>query len=805
MEVKGYLGLRGVSIKGDINESTGSGNNVDIVFNSTSNISYIDGFDESGKHTFEIKDLGYNKVANIYGINNEKSNISGYAVLMSNNNGEVTIKGNASKDITFIGKDSVKGGFDNLKIQDGSATSNYTFYEVGTLSQTFLDNVGLHKNTTAKQGAQQVDMKATLGNFTFANSSIIGDINVDEGSVTPFDVNGGNKLVFDNVAYSGTLSGNLTKELKFAKGSNNINIKGGNDASIYDFSNLAGESIALSIDLSDSDKYLTSTITGFDGDISLVGSIKLAKHYRETNAGATYTNSFTFNNNAKWTMTDNSRVMNLSLSNEGINYNLDLASASRSSNAVVTQESESVNTDLRVLEVGNLLSNGGQVLLGTQIDTQTQSNSKSDKIKASVISGGTLYITAKDATLATGSFDTSDSDAIVLVTADTAYGEVKGAERKEGLSYVTTTLEHQVSSDSGTNWSKADESTNNSSDSHRWVLSGFDSKVNQELVDESGFIVSNPYRMLVIETNNLNKRMGDLRDNDYNQGSWIRVFNGSDSGDGAKNLYTNIQLGYDYGTPAIGAKNYTGVAFSTSIVDIDGNQYSGKANTYSLGVYNAYIADSGLYVDTIAKYLYTDQKITPSGSSDSSFGSHALSLGVEVGYRAYMGESNFYFETQAEAIGGIIFGVKDIDMGVIGGRDINGELKTTTALNTRVGLVQGYSLKTENGFRADFRLGASLVNEFVSEANPVMLYDGITEASTSIGNDTKVVLNVGTNLILTDQWRVYIDAERSFGGSRNVDYQANIGARFSFGDKISSLPKPSKPLPLKTSENKNNK
>ena len=551
--------------------------------------------------------------------------------------------------------------------------------------------------------------------------------------------------------------------------------------------------------------YIAPTIKGFDGDVSLVGSIKLAKTSKETNAGNAYSNTFIFNDSAKWTMTDNSRVMNLSLSNTGTSFNLDLASASRTSSA--TQESKSVSNDIRVLEVGTLSSDGGQVLLGTAIDTQTQANSKSDKIKASVISSGTLYITAKDATLATGSFDTSDSNAIVLVTADTAYGEVKGAERKEGLSYVSTELEHQVNangnSDSG--WTTADEENTNSSVSHRWVLSGFDSKVNQELVDESGFIVSNPYRMLVIETNNLNKRMGDLRDNDYNQGSWIRVFNGSDSGDGAKNLYTNIQLGYDYGTPAIGAKNYTGVAFSTSIVDIDGNQYSGKANTYSLGVYNAYIADSGLYVDTIAKYLYTDQKLTPSGSSDSSFGSHALSLGVEVGYRAYMGESNFYFETQAEAIGGVIFGVKDIDMGVIGGRDINGELKTTTALNTRVGLVQGYSLKTENGFRADFRLGASLVNEFVSEANPVMLYDGITEASTSIGNDTKVVLNVGTNLILTDQWRVYIDAERSFGGSRNVDYQANIGARFSFGDKISSLPKPSKPLPLKTSENKNNK
>ena len=188
-DVKGYLGLRGVSIKGDIDESTtngrngSTGNGVDIVFNSTSNISYIDGFDESGKHTFEIKDIGANKVANITGINTD---ISGYAVLESadGNGSAVTIKGNASKDIVFIGKDSVKGGFDNLKIQGGSATSNYTFYEVGTLSQTFLDNVGLHKNTTAKQDASQVDMKATLGNFTFANSTIKGDINVNESSVT---------------------------------------------------------------------------------------------------------------------------------------------------------------------------------------------------------------------------------------------------------------------------------------------------------------------------------------------------------------------------------------------------------------------------------------------------------------------------------------------------------------------------------------------------------------------------------------------------------------------------------------------
>lgn len=326
-----------------------------------------------------------------------------------------------------------------------------------------------------------------------------------------------------------------------------------------------------------------------------------------------------------------------------------------------------------MLEVGTLNSNNGQALLGIMINQDDQSKSMSDKIKATVISPGTLYITAKDSTIAKGSFDTSGDQAIVLVTADSSYGEVKGAERKEGLSYVTTVLEHQISSNYGDSWSKVvDESKVSSSDSHRWVLSSFDTKVNQELVDESGFLVSNPYRLLMIESNNLNKRMGDLRDDDYAQGAWIRIFNGMDSGEEIKNLYTNIQLGYDYATPTIGAKNYIGTAFSTSIVDTSGNQYSGKSNTYSLAVYNSYIVDSGLYVDTIAKYLYIDQKLTPAGSSESNFGSHALSLGVEVGYKQYLDESNFYFETQAELIGGLIFGVKDIDMGVIGGRNITG-------------------------------------------------------------------------------------------------------------------------------------
>ena len=793
--VVGTLGLRGVSVKGNITEST---NNLDIVFNSTSStdasqgIAYKEWFDADGKHQSEIVSGEKNLVS--HGTDyTEDPNISGYAVLMSSDatTKEVSISGSKRKTITFIGDKAVNGevgGFEKLSIDGGTVDSAYTFHTVGTLSDGFLQGAKLQK----KSGGGATT--ANLGTFTFINSTINGNINVNTSTQDNQNTNNEARLVFDNVAYSGTISGDLIKDLKFAKGTDNVAINGGSEYSVYDFSNLAGSSVHLDINMdttsgSGSPAYLAPTITGFEnGNISLVGSINLAKTELEISGNSNQTNSFVFTNSSSWTMTGNSRVMSLTLNNSGSNYNLDLASAPRT---------ESVDKDLRVLEIGNLYANGGQVLLGTVINTQEQSKSQSDKIKANVINQGTLYVTAQDTSLKSGSFATDGDNAIVLVTAGSSSGEIKGAQRKQGLSYAVTSLEHQITVDN-TNWIEATQENIATANEHRWVLAGFDNQTNQELVDESAFVISNPYRMLMIETNNLNKRMGELRDNDYNQGSWIRVFNGMDSGEGAKNLYTNIQLGYDYGISAIGAKNYTGVAFSTSIVDIDGDTFNGKSNTYSLAVYDSYIADNGLYVDTIAKYLYTDQKLSlNSTGSDSSFGNHAGSLGIEFGYRAYVASSNFYFEPQAELIAGVIAGVKDVDLGVVGGLNVMGELQTTFALNSRIGLVQGYTLKTESGFVADFRLGVSALNEYVSNENPIQLYDSIKTVGASMGNDTKLVLNVGTNLILTDQWRVYVDVEKSFLGKRNTDYQANVGARFSFGEKISSKQDLEKPMPLK--------
>lgn len=787
-DVKGFLGTRGVSIQGNIIEDNTNGNNVDIVFNSTNNLAYQEYFDESGNHIANIVEAP-NYVSTGVG---DDQKISGYSQLKPlDTNNSVTIGGAATKQITFIGQHSVSLGLDYLKIEGGSVQSTYTFHTVGHLSSAFFGNISSANADNSRSIA--------LGTFTIINSFVESDISLSANSADN-NTNNQARLVFDNVHYSGTISGDLIKDLKFGTQSGHIVLKGGNNASRYDFSYFDGKKVLLDVDMSVTNAgnttYLSPSITGFNGNTSLQGSLLLAKTSNELNTyDANYTNSFAFNNDAQWIVTDDSRVMNLSLSNTQSNYNLDLSSASRSSG-------------FRTLEVGSLSSNGGQVLLGTSINLNNQASTKdnADQIVADVLSG-TLYVTAVDSSIESGVFDTSSENAIVLVTANSTSSNtsVVGATHSKGLSYITTQLEHQVTYGNDEWFSVNENNTASSSDTQRWVLSELKGESNQELIDQSTFVISNPYYMLLIESNNLNKRMGELRDNPYTQGAWIRIFNGMDSGEGIKNSYTNIQLGYDYATAFIGAKNYTGVALSTSIVDISGDYYSGKANTYSLALYNSYIADNGFYVDSIFKYMYNYQTLTPAQGESTPFGNNAYSLGLEIGYRQYLGDTHFYVETQAEAIAGIVQKINSVDLGEVGGMNITGDLKTTFALSTRIGLVSGYSLKTQSGFGADFRVGASLVNESSSQNDNIILRDGITQSATALGNDTKAVVEVGVNLILTDHWRVYLDAERSFGGKRNTDYQANVGARFSFGEIAKPLEKPKDDLPIKIGGEKGEK
>lgn len=53
------------------------------------------------------------------------------------------------------------------------------------------------------------------------------------------------------------------------------------------------------------------------------------------------------------------------------------------------------------------------------------------------------------------------------------------------------------------------------------------------------------YNNFITEVNNLNKRMGDLRDINGEAGTWVRLLNGSGSADSFTDHYTLLQMGAD--------------------------------------------------------------------------------------------------------------------------------------------------------------------------------------------------------------------------------------------------------------------
>ena len=117
--------------------------------------------------------------------------------------------------------------------------------------------------------------------------------------------------------------------------------------------------------------------------------------------------------------------------------------------------------------------------------------------------------------------------------------------------------------------------------------------------------------------------------------------------------------------------------------------------------------------------------------------------------------------------------------------------KSLMMLRIRVGTTVGYDFKQftqGKGVNASLYAGLSYEYDYLNggdiELTPNM--GKATTTKSTLSSDGRGVLNLGTNITLKDNIRLYADFQSSFGGKINTDYQINIGARFSFGEKILS-------------------
>lgn len=369
----------------------------------------------------------------------------------------------------------------------------------------------------------------------------------------------------------------------------------------------------------------------------------------------------------------------------------------------------------------------------------------------------------------------------------------------QGYDLIETIFDKKVENSSTGNdenvASGADADTDTNTDTWtNYYIASAQAQITQSSKDLTQAAISSNYSIFLANINDLNKRLGELRDNTNAQGVWARVFNGmstSNRGEEVKTYSTNVQVGYDVSLPnsSLDGKTYLGFALSYGYNKLGSQSFDGKANLIELGAYYSYVGNTGFYNDMILKYAYISNDLTLQNNenSNTTFDSSTVSLGEELGYRFYFNlketktsKHSLYLEPNAEFILGYV-GNGGFDQ-VNGNAFLDAAIDNILAFRGRVGGVLGYSLKTAHN-QTDFRLGISYVGDIVGGGN-MNFKTNFSDATLDLQSNQMALVSLGVNSILSDQWKVYADLDTSFGGKYyNQNYLVSVGGRYAFGKK----------------------
>ncbi|EMF3575795.1 autotransporter outer membrane beta-barrel domain-containing protein [Salmonella enterica] len=311
-----------------------------------------------------------------------------------------------------------------------------------------------------------------------------------------------------------------------------------------------------------------------------------------------------------------------------------------------------------------------------------------------------------------------------------------------------------------------------------WVLDGFNVAPNKSVTRSANSLLDTGKKNFLTEVNNLNKRMGDLRDTQGEDGLWVRVMNGAGTGDdGYSDRYTHFQFGFDRKHRLNGADLFTGVLMSHTDSHAGSSAFSGETRSLGGGMYASLMLDSGAYVDVIGKYVHHDNDYTARfvGPEKQDYGTHSWYAGVEAGYR-YTLPGEMYLEPQAELVYGAVSGSRfnwRAD-----GMDMSMSSKHYNPLTGRTGVALGKTF-TGKDWQVTTRAGVDYQLDLVSNGETA-LRDASGEHRFTGEKDSRMLYNVGINARLKENTRFGVELEQSAFGKYNVGHVINANLRYMF-------------------------
>lgn len=804
------IGFRDTSIKGNLSDDKFA---IDAVFNTSGNM-VENAYTDTNGNKIHIIESGSAKSSTFEG----------------------TIDGDSKKRITFIGANSFVRDYTKtgLTITGGTIDSQYNFYSVGEFTQEMVDKIvgGGALGSFSFDGSTNIAANIIKDADTTANSdteSINIGVNTAASTLSSFT---------QGVLMQGTLGGTITKNAAFASGSSVI-INGGNSSSVYDFSlsgSNGGALIVVKLDFGQSQQvkdgvlnannYLHSTIRGLDGLTSIAGT--LSNTVIGADSTTTPANQVRFSGNLSgagghWFVTESSTIDSLIIENDSTLLNSANIRASTHNNALAIVDLstydwearchdsalatcgdttnpadyyELVSRDLgagfekKTLTIGNATnayfsSNNGVFKLGLNLSATGE---KADEIVVDLSqskqtiqgSGNRIQLIQHANTASSYQYTSDDKIYVASLTLPSTSGfdtnTFLAEDQYLGLGIFRTEIKAE----------KAD-----TSNTMKWYLDSIqvididNTTLQNEVINPLEGSVLTPYFNLYTETNNMAKRMGELRGANDASGAWVKLIKGALSGtNGYYANNTGVQGGFDKRTDIGNARVYWGMV--GSFMNAWGNNHglSLQSNSFSLGFYRSALFANNSYLDIVGKYIYSQNIYNTStlsfGGRDTS-GVHSAYVSAEYGRRmGIKAIRGLYLQPQAELIAGYIGGQNlRFENSLVA---LSVDTKSSFALIGRVGadMLSNFKLGERGGY---WRVGASLVKDFTNRST--MTIDDNVQATSArshtIKGDFRLLLSAGFDMRLSQNSRLYFEVDKSFFGNYNLDYVVSAGFRYNFG------------------------
>ncbi len=284
-----------------------------------------------------------------------------------------------------------------------------------------------------------------------------------------------------------------------------------------------------------------------------------------------------------------------------------------------------------------------------------------------------------------------------------------------------------------------------------------------EAISDTGISMKLHWRAHV---NDMNKRMGELRDANGEHGVWTRMVRGESEYKNTKAQYNQYQLGYDEKL-SVDKRWTVGAAVTFSEGDASYGYGSTEDKSTAFAIYGSKLNNDGTFVDLIARYAHLESDVDDQVGK-GSYSANGMSVSAEFGKRIQQG-NGLWIEPQAE----LTYGTIDSAEYKLGTKTV--EVGDMDSLIGRIGFRIGKDIEKGNVYAR-----ASYLYDFEGETENAFRNDTARRSFNEDLGGGWWEVGVGANINLSKATYVYADVEKTFGGEVDTNWQWNLGVRYSF-------------------------